>query len=172
MQKASSFRKQPPVDLAFNWARLALPSEKNFQVPGDGLVQRMASSLFAKVHTLAGRDQLEARFVLKVTSLWPDLSDEERVWAFQSLNVYYIVAALGPPAATAACASSTATTAIVLSPGVILPQQQQGQRRTRRDQQQPAAGDQPAAAPAQATQQRRGKNRRNQPRGGIGEGCR
>lgn len=47
---------EPPADPAFNWARLALPSETNFQVPGDRLVQRMASSLFAKVPTLAGRD--------------------------------------------------------------------------------------------------------------------
>lgn len=112
----------------------------------------MASSLFDKVPTLAGRDQDEARFVLKVTRLWPDLCDEDRVWAFQKLNVYYIVVTLGWPAATTAGAPSTAATDFVLSPRVILPQQQQGQRRTRRDQQQPAAEAQPVAAPAQAPQ--------------------
>lgn len=86
---------EPPADPNFDWSRLVLPPETNFQVPGDGQVQRMASSLFARVPTLAGRDQREARFVLQVISLWPGLSDEEKVWAFQRLNVYCIVAALG-----------------------------------------------------------------------------
>lgn len=135
---------EPPEDPSFDWTRLALPSETNFQVPGTGLVQRMASSLFARVHTLAGRDQHEARFVLQVISLCPDLRDDERVWAFQRLNVYCIVAALGWPAATAACASSTATTDFVLPPGVVLPQQQpQGQRRNLREQQPTAAAPPP-----------------------------
>lgn len=62
---------EPPEDPAFDWTRLALPSESNFQIPGTGLVQRMASSLLARVPTLAGRDQHEARFVLQVISLWP-----------------------------------------------------------------------------------------------------
>lgn len=48
---------EPPADPAFNWARLALPSETNFQVPGDRLVQWMATSLFVKVPTLAGRER-------------------------------------------------------------------------------------------------------------------
>lgn len=69
---------EPPEDPAFDWGRLVLPPETNFQVPGTGLVQRMATSLFARVPTLAGRDQHEARFVLQVISLWPDLRDEER----------------------------------------------------------------------------------------------
>lgn len=64
-------------------------------MPGDGLVQRLATSVFARVPTLVGRDQHEARFVLQVISLWPDLQDEERMWAFQRLNVYCIVAAFG-----------------------------------------------------------------------------
>lgn len=38
-----------PLDPNFNWARLVLAAETNFQVPGDGQVQRMASSLFARV---------------------------------------------------------------------------------------------------------------------------
>lgn len=38
-------------------SRLVLPAETSFQVPRDGQVQRMASSLFARVPTLAGRDQ-------------------------------------------------------------------------------------------------------------------
>lgn len=111
---------EPPADPNFDWSRLVLPAETNFQDPRDGQVQRMASSLFARVPTLAGRDQHEARFVLQVTSLWPDLQDEERAWAFQRLNVYCIVAALGWPAATAACALTTATTDFVLPPGVVL----------------------------------------------------
>lgn len=124
----------PPEDPAFDWTRLALPSETNFLVPGTGLVQRMASSLFDRVPTLAGHDQHEARFVLQVISLCPDLRDDERVWAFHLLNVYCIVAALGWLAATAACAPFTATTDFVLPPGVVLPQQQpQGQRRNRRE---------------------------------------
>lgn len=48
---------EPPADPTFNWERLFLPPETNFQVPGDGLVQRMATSLFARVPTLLGRDQ-------------------------------------------------------------------------------------------------------------------
>lgn len=154
---------EPPEDPTFDWTRLALSSEINFQVPGTGLVQRMASSLFARVPTLNGRDQHEARFVLQVISLCPDLRDDERDWAFQRLNVYCIVAALGWTAATVACASSTATTEFVLPPSVVL--QPQGQRRNRREQQ-PAA-----AAPPRQQQQRRGGNRRNnQPRGGRGGG--
>lgn len=39
---------EPPADTAFNWGRFALQSDTKIQVPGDGLVQRMASSLFAK----------------------------------------------------------------------------------------------------------------------------
>lgn len=93
---------EPPVDPAFSWGRLALLYETKFQVPAEGLVQGMASSLFSKVPTLAGRDQYEARFVLQVISLWPDSTNKDRVWAFRRLNVYCIVAALGWPAATAA----------------------------------------------------------------------
>lgn len=39
----------PPADPAFQWGRLALPSETNFPVPGDGAVLRMATSLYTKV---------------------------------------------------------------------------------------------------------------------------
>lgn len=102
-------RAEPPADPNFNWSRLVLPAETNFQVPGDGQVQRMVSSLFARVPTLPGRDQHEACFVPQVISLWPDLQDKERIWAFQRLNVYCIVAALGWPAATAEYASTSAT---------------------------------------------------------------
>lgn len=134
---------EPPADLNFNWARLLLPAETNFQVPGDGQVQRMASSLFARVPTLAGRDHHEARFVLQVItqtlSLCSDLQDEERVGAFQRPNVYCILAALGWPAATAACASMTATTDFVLPPRGVLPQAAAPQRRNGREQQFAAA---------------------------------
>lgn len=86
---------EPPADPHFDWSRLVLLAETNFQVPGDGQVQRMASSLFARVPALAGRDQHEARIMLQVISLWPDLRDEERAWAFQRLNVYCIGLACG-----------------------------------------------------------------------------
>lgn len=38
---------EPAPDPNFDWIRLALPAETSFQVPGDGQVQRMATSLFA-----------------------------------------------------------------------------------------------------------------------------
>lgn len=41
----------PPADPAFVCGRLALSSETNFPVPGDGTIQRMATSLFTKVPT-------------------------------------------------------------------------------------------------------------------------
>lgn len=141
---------EPQPDPNFNWGRLALPSETNFPVPGDGTVQRMATSLFAKVPTLTGRDQHETRFVLQVISTWPDLPDEERKWAYLRLNIHCIVASLGWPAATAACAASTVNTDYFLPPGTVIPQHyqnQQGNRRQRAQQQQPA---QPAPAPAPA----------------------
>lgn len=62
------------------------------------MVQRMVTSLFAKLPLLTGRDQHEARYVQQVTSMWPDLTEEDRVWVFQRLNVYCIVAALSWPA--------------------------------------------------------------------------
>lgn len=70
------------ADPNFDWSRLILPSETSFQVPGDGQVQRMATSLFARVPTLAGRDQHEARFVLQMMSLWPDLDEQSDPWCF------------------------------------------------------------------------------------------
>lgn len=159
-------QSEPPTDPNFSCPRLVLPAETNFQVPGECQVQRMASSLFARVPTLAGRDQHEARFMLQVISLRPDLQVEERIWAFQRLNVYCIVAALGWPAATAACASTSASTDFVLPPGVVLPQAATPQRRGRREQQQPAAvAQQPAQAPQQRQQQQRQGRRNNNQRG-------
>lgn len=155
-----------PADPNFNWERLALPSETDFPVPGDGTIQRMATSLFSKLPTLTGRDQHEARFVLQVISTWPDLPDEDRKWAYQRLNVYCIVASLGWPAATAACAASTVNTDYFLPPGTVIPQQQQGTRRQRAQQQQaqPAQPPAPAPAPAPARNDRR-QGRRQQGRG-------
>lgn len=158
----------PPEDPNFVWERLTLPSETNFTVPSTGMVQHMATSLFARVPTLTGRDQHKARFVLQVVSLWPDLTPADRQWVFQRLNVYSIVAALGWPAATAACASSTATIDYVLPPGVILSQREQRVPRMNRGQNvQPVAAAVPAPAPVQPAQ-RGGRQRqnRNQPRGG------
>lgn len=147
---------EPPADPNFNWERLVLPPETNFQVSGDGQIQRMASQLFARVPTMARRDQHGARFVLQVVSLWPDLSDEDRHWTFQRLNVYCIVAVLGWPAATAVCASTTVTTNFVLPPGVVLPPPQGQNRRNRMDQGQPQQQQhqQQQAAPQQQQQQR------------------
>lgn len=98
---------EPAADPASNGADWRYPHPQrrplSFPVPGDGTVQSMATSLFT------GCDQHEARFVLQVMSMWPDLSDEHRNWAYQRLNVYCIVASLGWPAATAACAASAAS---------------------------------------------------------------
>lgn len=165
----------PPADPKFNWGRLVLPPETNFQVPGEGQIQRMASSLFARVPTMAGR---EARFVLQVVSLWLDLSDEERHWTFQRMNVYCIVAALGWPAATAACASTTATTDFatdfVLPPGVVLPPPQGQNRRNRKDQVQQQQQQQPAPQqeqqPRQQQRPRQGRRDNQRGRGGAGRG--
>lgn len=158
----------PPEDPHFQWDRLVLPTETNFTVPSTGMIQKMATSLFARVPLLTGRDQHEARFVLQVTSLWPDLSPDERHWVFQRLNVYCIVAALGWPAATAACASTATTNDFVLPPGVVLPQPER-RTRTRQNQQQPAAA---VAAPVPQPQQQQPRaprqRQRDQPRVGRG----
>lgn len=90
-QPAHAAADEPPEDPAFQWDRLVLPSETNFPVPSTGKIQRMATSLFAKIPTLTGRGQHEARFVLQVISMWPDLGEEDRRWAYQRLNLYYIV---------------------------------------------------------------------------------
>lgn len=157
---------EPPADPDFVWTRLALPSETNLPVPGDGTVQRMATSLYSREPTLTGRDQHEARFVLQVISMWPDLPDEDRQWAYQRLNVYCIVASLGWPAATAACAASTVNTDYFLPPGTVIPpqanyQRQQGNRRQQKQQPAPPA---PGPAPAPARGGRR-NNRQGRGRG-------
>lgn len=161
---------EPTEDPDFDWSRLVMPPETSFQVPGNGQVQRMASSLMARVPTLAGRDQHEARFVLQVISLWPDLHEEERFWAFQRLNVYCIVAAQGWPQATAACASTSANTDFVLPPGVVLPPAA-APRRMRRElpqqqpQQQQPAQQRQAPKQQQPRQQQRAPARNNNRRG-------
>lgn len=166
---------EPPEDPDFDWTRLVLPPETSFQVPGNGQVQRMAASLLARVPTLAGRDQHEARLVLQVISLWPDLHEEERFWAFQRLNVYCIVAALGWPQATAACALTSSSTDFVLPPGAVLPPANPV-RRTRREapQQQQQQQQQPAAQRQgqQQQQQQRRPARNNNRRGRGGNAAR
>lgn len=128
------------------------PSTLDFKVPGDGRIQWIASSLFTKLPLLTGQDQHEARFILQVTSLWPDLADKDRAWVFQRLNVYCIVAALGWAAATA---SLTATTDFVLPPSLVLPQPEAPRQRNRRNnREQPGA----VAAPATAAEQLRGSH--------------
>lgn len=119
---------EPPADPLFQWDRLALHSETAVRLPGDGMVLRMATSLFAKVPLLTGRDQYEAHFVLQMVILWLDLSDDDEQWVFQRLNVYCIVAALGWTAATAACKSSMAVTDFVLPLCMAMPQPNQPQQ--------------------------------------------
>lgn len=41
---------EPPADPNFNWARLVLPPVTNFQVPGDGQVQRMSSLVTRRIY--------------------------------------------------------------------------------------------------------------------------
>lgn len=170
LRRAQPVQQQDPAEPLPDPHRLCLPPETNFRDPGEGMIQRMATSLFAKLPLLTGRDHHEARFILQVTSLWPDLNDEDRVWTFQRLNVYCIVAALGWPAATAACASSTATTDIVLPPGLVLPQPEAPRLRNRRNNrdQQAAATPSPApeAVPQQPSRQQRcNRNQNNRGRG-------
>lgn len=153
---------EPPEDPSFHWSRLVLPPETSLQVPGNGQVQRMVSSLLARFSILAGRDQHEAKFVLQVVSLWPDLHKEERFWAFQRLNVYCIVAALGWPQRTAACDSTSATINFVLPPGVVLPPAA-APRRMRRIAPQPQQQQQQQQARQQRNNNRRGRGR-NAPR--------
>lgn len=165
---------EPPADPAFQWERLCMPPETNFPVPGDGVIQRMATSLYSKIPTLTGRDQHEARFVLQTVSMWPDLDDDDRKWVYQRLNVYCIVASLGWPAATAACNASTVSTDYFLPPGTVIPpaqnfqRQQQGTRRQRQQQQQPQQP--PAPQPAQPRAPGGGGGRRNNRNQGRGRG--
>lgn len=84
--------------------------------------------------------------IISYKHMWPDLSHDDRVCAFQRFNVYCIVAALGWPAAWA---SSTAVTDFVLPPGVVLPQTEQPRQRNRRKQREPAAAAPAPPPPAQ-----------------------
>lgn len=90
-----------PEDPNFDCVLLKLPAETKFPVPGTGIAQRIAADLLARLPTLAARDQHDARFVLAVISDWDDLDDEMRNIAFQSLNIYTIVATYGWPTAIA-----------------------------------------------------------------------
>lgn len=66
---------EPAADPAFQRDRISLPAETDFPVPGDGFVQRMTSSLFAKDPLLAGQDQNEARSLLQIISMWLEIAD-------------------------------------------------------------------------------------------------
>lgn len=126
-------------DPNFNWNGLRVPTTTNFPVPNTGAVQRMASSLLSKLHTLQGRDNHDARFVLQMTSLWPDMDEEDRKFVFQRLNLYAIVASFGWPTAIEACNASSATAAdCYLPPGVVpnLPNQRRNRNFPRQQQQQ------------------------------------
>lgn len=162
-----------PEDPNFNWNALRVASTTNFPVPSTGSVQRMASSLLSKLSSLQGRDNHDARFVLQMTSLWPDMDDEDKKFVFQRLNLYAIVATYGWPTAIDACtASSTTTSDCYLPPGVVPAQPNQRRNRNYRQQglqqqqvqQQPQQQQQPRAAPQQQQQQqrpRRGRARNN-----------
>lgn len=159
-------------DPAFNWDALRSPLENTFPLPSTGVVQRIAAGLFAKLQSgaITGRDQHEARFVLDILAVWPDLDDELRARVFKRLNLYAIVAAHGWPTAIAASAASTSNAACMLPPGVVPVQQHQGRQqrepqqrgrqggRRQANQQAPAPAA-PAPAPAPAPAQR-GRRRR------------
>lgn len=95
-----------------------------------------------------------------------DLSDDDKKWAFQRLNIYHIVAALGSPSAAAACTTSIAATDFYLPPGTVIPPanvQRQRNRKVYRRQHAAAAPGRalPPAAPA------RGQNRREPNQGTV-----
>lgn len=76
-----------PEDPNYQWNALRVATTTNFPVPSTGAVQRMASSLLSKLSSLQGRDNHDARFVLQMTSLWPDMDEDDRRFVFQRLNL-------------------------------------------------------------------------------------
>lgn len=162
---------EAPEDPNYNWEMLRVPSTTSFPVPSTGAVQRMASGLLSKLGSLQGRDNHDARFVLQMTSLWPDLDEEDRKFVFQRLNLYSIVANVGWPTAIDACNASAAAPAnFYLPPGVVVhqpaqrrnrnyPRQQQQQQQFGQQQQQQQQQPQQRAQPVQRP--RRGRGNRN-----------
>lgn len=117
---AAAGNMDQPEDPNLNWNALRVTTTTNFPVPSTGAAQRMASSLLSKLGSLQGRDNHDARFVLQMTSLWPDMDEDDRKFVFQRLNLYAIVASFGWPTAIDACnASSSTTTDCYLPPGVV-----------------------------------------------------
>lgn len=96
-QRQVAGQVQPEVqeDPNYNWEILRVPADTSFPVPSTGTVQRMASTLLSKLSTLQGEDNHDEKFALQMTSMWPDLSDEDKHLVFQRLNIYSIVAAVG-----------------------------------------------------------------------------
>lgn len=88
-----TLRAEAPEDLHYNWDMLRLPPDTNFPVPSTEAVQHMASTLLSKVASLQGRDNHDAKFVLAMTSLWQDLSKDDRNFVFQRLNLISILTA-------------------------------------------------------------------------------
>lgn len=169
-QQAPQQRADPdfvPADPNFDWNLMALPAETNFQLPCEGKVQEIAAGLLARILFMQGRDLHDAKFVLRVVSMWPDLTDQDRKdILFQRLNVYAIVASVGWPTAIAACSANSRSSAFYLPQGVQVvqqgnrqqqQQQQPNNNRQRRNnqRQQPQQQQRNAPAPAPAPQRNR-----------------
>lgn len=90
-QAAGNLPIDTPEDPKYNWDVLRALADTSFPVPPTWTVQRMASTLLSKLSTLQGRDNHDAKFALQMTSMWPDLSDEDKKCVFQRLNIYSIV---------------------------------------------------------------------------------
>lgn len=168
---AGDRQQQPPPEVPedpnFNWALLKLPAETKFPVPCNGIVQRIAADLLARLPTMAARDQ--HGFVLAVVSDWEDLDDEMRNIVFQRLNVYTIVATYGWPTAIASSSAVQAVPSNYLLPPGVVPVQRQaarnnnargnGRRNQPRRPQAPAQSPAPAPTPAPAPARGRGRRR-------------
>lgn len=160
------------ADPNFDWNLMALPAETNFPLPCEGNVQEIAAGLLAHIPFMQGRDLHDAKFVLRVVLMWPDLTDQDRKDIFQRLNVYAIVASIGWPTAIAACLANSRSSAFYLPQGVQVVQQGQRQQqnqqqpqnnrqRQNNQRQQPQQQQRNAPAPAPAPAQQRNRRRQN-----------
>lgn len=143
-----------PADPAFRWDTLRSPLEVTVPLPSEGVVQRIAAGLFAKLQSgvLTGRDQHEARFTLDILADWTDMDQELRTRVFQRINIYAIVATHGWPTAIAVTLTTHNNSHCILPQGVtpVVQQRQQTQRSGGRRQNNNQAPVQAAAAPVPA----------------------
>lgn len=107
-----------PADPNFDWNLMALPAETRFPLPCEGKVQGIAAGLLARIPFMQGRNLNDAKFVLRVVSMWSDLTDQDHKYIFQRLNVYAIVPNVGWPTAIAACTANSRSSAFYLPQGV------------------------------------------------------